>query len=151
MLLRCRPPILIGVQASRKLDPVIREIGSLRLDTSDAPLFVVHYSSDFSSDDFEGLVDAMVQEFPKDRRCVVIHHVGTLRSMVHALTRRNMIRAARRHEAFFNKTVAAIAVVSSDRVVRGSVTAIGWLYSTPYPIQCFHDMAAARSWIVSML
>lgn len=133
---------------SANLGPGSRSFGLIRCEVSPAEpcLVVFTYGAGFTLADFDAAMNFVVAFAAANGPIAIMSEVrGT--PPAGAGERRRMADIASALDGKAGRKICGSAVVTDSALMRGVLTAVGWIHSPPYPLRPFADDQEARAWL----
>lgn len=108
----------------------------------------VRYPARVGVAELERVYDAIGAFLERGEDFAVIHHPT---SVLDAESRRYLAQRQKDQSPLSHLHMKAEAVVTMSAIIRGVVTALGWLYPHPHPIRIFSNTPEALAWCEQLL
>jgi proteasome lid subunit RPN8/RPN11 len=128
--------------------PGVRNFGLIGCVSSPAEprLLVFTYSAGFTLADFEAAM-VFVVEYARAHSPIAIMSEVRGTPPAGAGERRRMADIVSVADRKSGRLICGSAVVTDSAIMRGVLTAVGWIHSPPYPLRPFADDHEARAWL----
>ena len=134
--------------ANPALAPGPRDFGAIHCITrpEEPRLVEFTYTGGFSLADFRAAMH-FVPEYAAQQGVIAILSEVRGTAPAGAGERRKMVEIVSELDAKAKGLVCASAVVTDSGLMRGVLTAVGWVHSPPYPLRPFASDVDARAWL----
>ena len=123
----------------------------VRLDDSEAPLYLMHVTGEALTEAHAPEVVAMIEGLCAKRRRFAVVMVLEDPKIPNAKARKILGDGTKRLEDQLERWAAGIADVPGSDLLRHAITAIRWIAPPKYPTKAFGSVEDARAWARSQL
>ncbi len=114
------------------------------------PLVVIRWRAETNDEDIERYIERSLEHLSRAEPHVILHDARMARGLG-AAQRKKFAQHIKEHEHAIRAHSAAVAMVSESGLIRGMVTAVGWIFPTPCPQRAFSTLGEATDWLREQL
>ena len=124
-------------------------MSEILFDESRFPLVIATFREVPTSEEFETFVARLDALLARGRHACILD--ATQAGPLPAVLRRRQAEWNAQRTLIVIRRSAGVAIVVTNPLVRGTVTAINWLHPPPYPLKLVATRAEAEAWCVERL
>lgn len=129
---------------------LVEKVGGIEVDTRYLPIIVIRYYDAFVGKDFLAMTERLVDAAAPRRWLGMLHDTTALTRVVDAAERKHIREGIARASGIMDEKGIS-AVVISNPIVRGAMTAAKWFASSRFEEKIFGTEAAGIDWLIERL